>query len=498
MDLSRIKTLLFGRAPGFPQLAASPDGDDLPPDGLTMGTLYIGRQGTGKTSSLARHLVASFKRHPDRALFVLDWSGSITDHLLRLVLREPPEVREGLLKRLVYDAMGHPEWVIPLPEFSEDYGTSFEEQVQRVSQNLVKLAPELVKDAPFLAGLGLREIAPQVGRLLVAIRNEHGETWQITEARNLLADTGLLREKLNTFGFQAPEARWFLERLYLNLAPNERELRSYALVALLGAIEPRELRARVGFYRPGWTPQEAIERGLLVIVDGARLINRKAAQHYLFTQAYSLIMAEINKRQPGDPRDRPVSLVMDEVYSLLSIPGMAEEVGMLSPLYRSRKLQLYLVLQALSQLAPSLRQQIWSIGNIVCFAVSNVDEAYELAQQLFHYEPKSVKLEAKTETQQPVLEPDRGQYLAIANWMQRLNHRECIVRRYRSEKVLDPYIHHVARTRENPAAAVSEEAVMELKERLLKERGVRVREALEVINQRAPVEIVKRPPKVAP
>ena len=136
-----------------------------------------------------------------------------------------------------------------------------------------------------------------------------------------------------------------------------------------GTRWPATTNARVGYSRPGWTPKEAIEKGLLVMVDGSNLINRRNTQHYLFTQAYSIIMAEINHRQPGNPNDQPVSLVMDEVYSLLSIPGMAEEVGMLAPLYRSRKLQPYVVLQALSQLAPNLRQQIWSIGNVMCFAI---------------------------------------------------------------------------------------------------------------------------------
>src|SRR5688572_23280198 len=127
-----------------------------------------------------------------------------------------------------------------------------------------------------------------------------------------------------------------------------------SLVVILGCIEPREVRARLGYPRPGWTPREAIVKGLLVLVNGANLINQRNTQHYLFTQAYSLIMAEINRRHPGNPADQPVALVMDEVYSLLSIPGMAEEVGMLAPLYRSRKLELYIVLQSLSQLALTL------------------------------------------------------------------------------------------------------------------------------------------------
>ena len=102
-----------------------------------------------------------FKAYPDRAIFVLDWSGSITDSILTLVAQDD----EKLFKRIIYDEMGHPEWVIPLPEFSHMYGGAYEEQVQRVATNLTKLAPELIKDAPFLAGLGIREIAPELFRI---------------------------------------------------------------------------------------------------------------------------------------------------------------------------------------------------------------------------------------------------------------------------------------------------------------------------------------------
>ena len=194
-------------------------------------------------------------------------------------------------------------------------------------------------------------------------------------------------------------------------------------------------------------------------------------------------MSEINKRRPGDPNDKPVALVMDEVYSLLSIPGMAEEVGMLSPLYRSRKLELYIVLQALSQLAPELKQQIWSIGNIISFAVSNFDEAFELAQQVFRYDPKTVKMDARNDAGQPIVEPDRGQYLQMANDLQRLNHRECFVKRYMSEKALDKYVRWVKKTK-NISNTPTEITVDGLKESLLQKRGVRVRDALEVINKR--------------
>ena len=475
-----FKKLIFPEYPKFPN-SREASYEELLPDGLTMGTLYIGRQGTGKTSSLARHLVDYFKAYPDRAIFVLDWSGSISDSILSLISQDRDFY--NLSNRLIYDELGNPEWVIPMPEFSHLYGSSYEEQVQRVSLNLAKLAPELIKDAPFLAGLGLREIAPQIFRVTTAIANDRMETWQVTEAKKLLTDEKLLRRCLSVYGNKVPETKWFFENIFLGLRASERELRSYALLAMLGVIETPSTRARIGSYKPGWSPREAIKNGMMVLVNGSRLINQRNTQHYLFTQAYSLIMSEINKRHPGDPNDKPVALVMDEVYSLLSIPGMAEEVGMLAPLYRSRKLELYIVLQALSQLAPELKQQIWSIGNIICFAVSNFDEAFELAQQVFRYEPKTVKMDARNDTGQPIAEPDRGQYLQMANDLQRLNHRECIVKRYMSEKALDKYVRWVKKTK-NISNTPTEITVDGLKESLLQKRGVRVRDALEVINKR--------------
>ena len=491
---SLIGRLLFGGPPPIPNTVRD-DYEALFPEGLTMGTLIIGRPGTGKTSSLARHLLDYFMTYPERAIFVLDWSGSISNTILYLITQQPKNIQLQLLNRVVYDELGNPEWVIPLPEFSQEYGFNYEEQVQRVSTNLIKLQPELVLGAPFVAGLAFREIAPQICRLLTAILDEHNETWQITEAKKMLVDPGLLKQALKKFGYKVPEAKWFLENVFLQIRKDERELRTYAFMAMLGTIEPRAVRARMGYYRPGWTPKEAIKKGLMVLVDGSRLINQRNTQHYLFTQAYSLIMAEINRRQPADPNDRPVALVMDEVYSLLSIPGMAEEIGMLSPLYRSRKLELYIVLQTLSQLAPTLNEQIWSLGNIICFGISNFDEAYKMAQQLKEYDPQAIRLQSAHESGQPITETDRGQYLKVANLIQRLRHRECIMRRFESEQVMDKHVRYIAQTKEHPTGSFDDRLNV-LKLRLLKERGVPVKDAIDLINKRKRIKIGKKPPNL--
>ena len=449
-----------------------------------MGTLVIGRQGSGKTSSLARQVVEHFLSHPKEAIFALDWSGPFTNTVLSLLSQYPPEVYERAIRRVVYDEPGNPEWVVPLPEFSEEYGTK-EEQVERIVDSLAKTHKELMERTPVVGGLAI-ENAAHFFRLCAAITNEHGESWQITEAKKLLVDEGLLRRALNRYGGQVPEAKYFIEKIFLEKKEADRQLSVYALVSLLGAIEPRELRARFGYYRPGWTPKEAVEKGLLVLVNGASLINREMAKNYVFTQVFSLILQELKKRIPDNPADNPISLILDETYGLTGIPGFAQEISELPSEYRSRKLQLFVVLQSLSQLARPLDEQIWSLGNKVIFAIENKEEAEKIALQLFKYDPQYTKRVTITAYQNKVTEPETGQNRILADWIQNLRFREVLMRRFISEKRLDPHVRHVERTREHPNG-MQAETLYDLRNRLLRERGVRVRDALEVINQRTQI-----------
>lgn len=495
IDWKLIVKILFPDLPKYPNTRLVPY-EELPAEGLTMGTLYIGKQGSGKTTSLSQHIVEYFKKYPDRAIFILDSKGSNADEILALLAREPNW--ETLSKRVVYDDLGNPDWVVPLPEFSHLYGTTFDEQAHRVAANLQNLAPELVKGAPYIAGLGLQEIAPQLFRIESSISDDYNESekWQVTETRALLSSMPLLKKMVAKYGHKVPKAKEYFEREFFPLSQNEKELRTYAIRALLGVTEAPEIRARLGYYQPRWTPREAIKNGLMVIVDGSRLNNRKAVQHYLFTQAFSLIMAEINKRRPADPNDQPVSLILDEVYSLFKIPSMAPEIAQLAPQYRSRKLQLYIVLQELEQMSEELRPHIWSLGNVVCFGISNFDEAYRIAQQLFKYDPKTIKMDSKSESGQPIVEPDRGQYLQIANDIQRLAHRECIIRRYQSERIMEKNILWVKKTKDIPNTPMRI-SVEQLKDRLLRERGIRVQEVLESMRERtAPKSEKASPPQI--
>jgi hypothetical protein len=96
-----------------------------------------------------------------------------------------------------------------------------------------------------------------------------------------------------------------------------------------------------------------------------------------------------------------------------------------------------------------------------------------------------------------MMENDRGQYLEISNWIQRMKRRECIIRRHVSEQRMDDYIRHVLETKASPMInQCSKSDVDDIKEALLRERGVRVRDALDVINRRHREEVKEARPTV--
>ena len=499
LNRNMITNMLFPKPnhPDIPNVRAIRD-DMLHFDSLTRGGLVIGKPGVGKTVWGAMEGVRYALEHPDRPIFSLDASGSFTNEFISMVNQLPREQRDLIEKRIVFDRMGDQEWVVPMPFFSKDYGLHYEELVSTVSKNFQKLNHEIVSQTPVMA-IAITETLPEVSRLLCAIQDEHGDCWQITEAKKLLLDHDTLREACKQFGNKVENAKWYFERELLNKETSkyEKERRTFTLRSVLGAIGSRPIRARLGYYKPGWTPKEAIEKGLIVLVSGEELINQEDVQSILFTDIYSQILAQINKRVPHDENDVPVLMIIDEVYSLIRIPGMAEEIGKVSPQYRSRRLQIVVVIQALWQLADNLKEQIWSLGNVICFGVEDFNEAYKISQQLFKYDDKKIKYPATSVTGQPIVDPDRSQYLVEANWIQHLKKRECVMKRYIDEGEEEPFVGYVRQTREKPSEPL-DESLKEIKERLLKKRAIPWRDAIEVVNKRKLTRKVtsKKPPSL--
>jgi hypothetical protein len=176
-------------------------------------------------------------------------------------------------------------------------------------------------------------------------------------------------------------------------------------------------------------------------------------------------------------------LVIDEVYKLFEIKGLAKKLGQISTYYRSRKLMPIIIIQAYWQLADILKEQIWSFGNQVTFALENFNDAYKFAQQVEEYDPVKERLAPKRDDGQPILDTDRGQYLEMTNWLQRLEKRQVVMRRYLDEGKREPFISFIEKTSEKPVGALPS-SIHQLKQELLRKYAVSISDVLRDINGR--------------
>jgi hypothetical protein len=134
-------------------------------------------------------------------------------------------------------------------------------------------------------------------------------------------------------------------------------------------------------------------------------------------------------------------------------------------------------------LADILKEQIWSFGNQVTFALENFNDAYHFSQQTQEYNPLKEKLAAKREDAQPILDTDRGQYLVMANWLQNLKWRQMVMRRYLDERTKEPFLSFIEKTREKPTGTLPA-PLHELKQDLFSQYAVRVSDVLKDVSQR--------------
>jgi hypothetical protein len=475
-----LKYIFFGtKTPGVHNLRDD-FGGWIYPEGLIRGLFTIGRPGSGKTRFMAGLVVMIARTFPKVGMIVMDASGQLCADICAILMLLPTPEREVIEKRLAIDIPNHPEYTQTIPEFHRDYGVSFETQIQRVAQNLRRLNPQTM-ELGMLGKPALEELAPELFRVLCAIENEHGETWQLTEAKKLLMDGGQLGIALGLVGSRVPEAAFYFKNLK-GIDAKEREMRSYTFRSVLGALEPRYMRARFGYYRPTWSPTEAVKKSLIVLVSGEYLHDELQANH-VYTQIYSLIRQEINRRDPDDPKDNPFLIVIDEAPILFKVPGLAREIGEISNFYRSRKVWLIVIVQAMWQIAKELKDQIWSFGNIAAFAVEDINDARELAEQMLNYNPRMEKQPARTSSQNPITEPEHGEYTMMAQWIQNFKKREVLLRRYFDEGRKDPFIRHVFKT-PDIQGETDLEKIKAYKERIFKQRAIPIRDALEDINQR--------------
>lgn len=486
--------LLFRTNWRIPEFVVRP-GRLLHERGLVMSSVFVGRQGSGKTFALATELLEQIKAHPEQPFFIFDWSGGLINTLFQLVLSDPK--RDEIEPRLIYDAMGGrtvngQQYVMPMPEFSEEYDPEkpwlerIEDQADRVRRVLEALNADLIERNPTMGGRPINDLLPNVLLLANAIRDEKGESWQITEATKLLNKE--VRELARKqFGGRVGKANEYFTAEFTGDSKLEKDI-AHALADVLDVIKTRRIRARVGYPFPGWTPNEAIHNGLVVCCDGSGLTNNHKQKDYAYLQLFHLVLDEINKRVPSAPGYPPINWVMDEVYTFTETPSVSRMLAHLPSEYRSRKLQLFLVIQSLKQLAgeehgkKGLEDVFFSFGNMVVFSLLDIEDCLSVVKNLIPFDPQLVKVPARHDAQHDIME-NRDEQLAVrAYQLQLLAQRECYVRRFIDESRMDRII-HIGRTRDVRLTATHQD-VEELKDKLMLPRGVPFSEAEKIINDR--------------
>jgi hypothetical protein len=473
--------------------------------GLVMSSVFVGRQGSGKTFALAMELLEQIKAHPEQPFFIFDWSGGLINTLFRLILSDPK--RDEIMPRLVYDAMGGrtingQPYVMPMPEFSEEYDPEkswlerVEDQVDRVERVFEELNPDLVQRNPTLGRRPIKSLLPNLLLLANAVTDEHGNTWQITEATKLL-NKEVRSSALKLFGGRVGKAHEYFTDHFKGDEKFDKELGD-ALVDVLDILKSKRIRARVGYPFPGWSPREALRNNLIVACDGSGLTNNHMQKDYAYLQLFHMVLDEINKRTPSISGYHPINWVMDEVYTFTETPSVSRILAHLPSEYRSRKLQLFLVIQSLKQLAgeengkKGLEDVFFSFGNMVVFSLLDIEDCFTVVKNLIPFDPQLVKVAARREGQHDIMENRDEQEAIRAYQLQHLAQRECYVRRFVNEARMDRVI-HIARTRDVRLSATHED-VESLKDRLMWMRGVPVQEAEKLINERK-ISIQKRQAK---
>src|SRR5688572_27098542 len=183
--------LFWGDSRRFPSTRQAAS-EDIPPSSWTLGQLWLGRPATGKTAACARCTIDHLIAHPREAMISFDGSQAFTDTFLKIVLSQPPHIKEALKKRIIYDELGHPKFTMTLPEFHVDYDVPMEKQITRAVQNFAALNPQLMTQTPIMGGASVTDYGTMLFRLLSVIPNEYKSTWQLTEGKWLLKDKAIL------------------------------------------------------------------------------------------------------------------------------------------------------------------------------------------------------------------------------------------------------------------------------------------------------------------
>lgn len=471
-----------------------------------VGVGLSGTRGVGKTHLLRIIVLLDFLYHRVPTL-VIDPVGKLTEGLLTHFALFHPDDQAELGKRLRIVDWSHHQLVLPTPSYEKTgLGTeTFFEVAQKLPDVFIKMDPPL-QGAGVRGANPLWRLATRGGEVLQALG------YQATELSHLLENPKLWKEKIVQAKTEHPEvteaADYFLTT-YMRMTLKDKYDLTDTLQTKLTMLSDTAMKARFGASTAGISKHEVMEDGLLVIHDVS------APQPYQLRQ-FKLLWLLLDwidfAMRGGTGRNRPLSIVIDEVSALLA-PGpnqssllAADLSNFINQWSRNANVWLSMAFQEPYQLRSPSREAIMSLGTMFYGRMTDPPSARSVVERHYDYDPNDVHQthtvygsSAYGRGSIPIDERDE-----IFSWPEQIEkHRSKLHKMPRYEFLqvpvreegdapLDPRVISIARF--NNGIHPNEEWVQEGKRRLLERHGQRVDELVAEIDARRPASVERRKP----
>jgi len=193
----------------------------------------------------------------------------------------------------------------------------------------------------------------------------------------------------------SPAIEFFRELGFADERLRTRRTESFFTKTAYFILDPAQ-KAMFGANQPGIDWQQVIERGLTVLLDFRH-------EHNLENRRFKLVWA-LNYfldfiKHRGAGRHLPISLIVDELTSLLSPHVMASDLfaadldELINVLGRNYRVWLTLAHQELFQVSEKTQKTLMAMGTQILGNTSDMDAAIMLARRFFAYNPYWVRKE---------------------------------------------------------------------------------------------------------
>lgn len=452
------------------------------------GVRVAGEPKSGKTYLIGYLSVEDFRRN--RPVICVDGKGDLIENFMKQVLADPK--RDELIPRVVYvsfrDDCVH---CIPFIDYSETDEKGRLYEPANHAQFLLHVIYRITEDYKGKAHR-MKQYITTSATLICEAGRLSGVPLQATEIYKFFDNSNPQYHNFRHKVFGATrkyhsDTVMFYEGVWEGLSKTKKyeEISSF-LNKLFPFIVDYRLRATVGGGRPTFTFQEIEDKKLAVLFDLSGLTEEGKEL------VASLIISKIDRQIfKWNGRKTPLSVVIDELKSLLSYEYIQQDIEKFHSQGRSYNLWVTLAHQNMHQVEVGVREALWSIDTQFVMRQNNYDDALESVRNLLQIAPEAYKVigDEEREFAIPVSEQERQELEVLQNAPQRLGifKRPVKLRNHllfgseeskrRGEWAQVPII---------PIEGVSKEDVEWLKQYSLRRWGRHIDDVLEEIDERIP------------